>query len=112
MASQRRLGSLAAHVAAEPSPSAAPSAETLAHFRRFGWCPLPGLLDSGQVGRLQENFQREQPGAIATAAELAGQDVAGDGAPPLYYDIPGAIETDEVYLELLDCERVALLLQQ
>lgn len=75
------------------------------HFRERGFASLPGLLDPAQVARLQTAFRREQADLEAAAAGRGG-DV------PRYRDIPHVIETDDVYLELLDSERVALLLQR
>ena len=74
------------------------TAAAVAHFREHGYARLPGLLDADQVRRLQSAFRREQ-----AALDLSSQRFA---------DIPRAVESDEVYLELLDSERVGLFLQQ
>ena len=93
------------HVAAAAASGEEGDGALVQHFRERGFASLPGLLDPAQVARLQTAFRREQADLEAAAAGRGG-DV------PRYRDIPRVIETDDVYLELLDSERVALLLQR
>ena len=94
--------SASAETQAAPAPAegdAHGTAAAVAHFREYGYARLPGLLDADQVRRLQSAFRREQ-----AALDLSSQQ--------RFADIPRAVESDEVYLELLDSERVGLFLQQ
>ena len=75
------------------------TAAAVAHFREHGYARLPGLLDADQVRRLQRAFRREQAALDQDSSQR-------------FADIPRAVESDEVYLELLDSERVGLFLQQ
>jgi hypothetical protein len=78
----------------------------VANFRRRGYTMLPSLLGAGQVRRLQLAFERATAAAVATSENKMA---AGDAR---YWDIPRAVESDDVFLELLDSELLALLLQQ
>jgi ectoine hydroxylase-related dioxygenase (phytanoyl-CoA dioxygenase family) len=103
MRPMNRLGSLSAHLGAGAAATTDTVAATCstddtgAAFQERGFCLLPGLLDARQTARLQSSFRREQ---ARHAAEPAAR----------YADIPRCVETDEIYLELLESRRLAALL--
>ena len=78
-------------------------------FRRDGFVTLPNLLSADELAQLQRVFRREQ----AIWRRVLDDAIANNGhKSPGWFDIPGIMETDDVFLKFVCHPRLTALLQE
>ena len=79
-----------------------------AAFREKGYVRLPNLLSAADLAHLQNVFRREQ----AAWRSVLDEAIEAGHKSPGWFDIPGILETDDVFLKFLCHERLVAVAQR
>eukprot|EP01046_Picozoa_sp_COSAG06_P033976 COSAG06_NODE_3517_length_5235_cov_4.335475_5_plen_87_part_01 len=76
-------------------------------FRSNGYVRLPNLLSADELAQLQSAYRREQ----AVWRQVLEEANSNGHRSPGWFDIPGILETDDIFLKFVCHPRLAALVQ-